>query len=580
MMFVNVIHRADPGSDRLEALRFQQAEAHRNGIRTTILLTYGAFFDPAVLAFVQQQHDGYGDEIGLHLHELMCADYKERFQTDEKAFYLLPTEVKRGVLDFLFARFEETFGQPPSAIGSYILDAATLGYLRDRHSSVEVAIVSCFEEGVKMFQGNNQEWYLFSDGGPWGPYYPSKDSHLCPASDEADSVGILGLPHLNRDMVLSLTSRDDLFASHPLNLVRAKANLGARCDYLLHFIDQWIAQLAYNSSGYYSLFVSPPWITPGHPFVENLDEGRQLYAESLAYLQDRTQAGLVRCVTMTEFARWFAANVGRNQPAVNLSRDLLCGSNRQVFWYADTHLRVAIDLNAGGAICDLRPYVGRVDRNLGPDSPNLWNGNYPFLISSAHRGGYRTGPTHTCELRYGGQSVLVSEIRTSGQVHRSADNTIALIVAPVVLTIGNLRVTIASSYCFHPNSSIDIERHVTELSEPAAMVELRELHRGCWGTTEYAEDLRGLVLRAQNATGTASALTYAYRSRRLTVPCPTLLTAEIPPLRCRVELIAQNDAEIGEAIEGYMFRPFYTLALTKSVRAGQCLRSRLRFSPL
>ena len=59
---------------------------------------------------------------------------------------------------------------------------------------------------------------------------------------------------------------------------------------------------------------------------------------------------------------------------------------------------------------------------------------------------------------------------------------------------------------------------------------------------------------------------------------PSALTADIPPLQCLVTLLSQDVADEGEAIEGYMFRPFYTLALNKQVKAGESLKSRLQLS--
>lgn len=581
-MFVNVIHRVDPAPVRQEALRFQQDEAHRHGFKTTLLLTYGALLDETAVAYAREQRERFGDELGIHLHELMCPDYRARFGTDEKAFWLLSTSAKRGVLDFMIERFTQAFGAPPLSVGSYILDAATLGHLRAAHPSVKVAITNCFEEGIRMYQGNNQTWYLFSDGGPWGPYYPSRESHLCPAHGEQDSVGILGLPHLNRDMVLSLTSRDDLFASHPVNLVRAMANQSDRCDYLLHFIDQWIEQAKYNGSSYYSLFVSTPWVAPGHPFVKDHRQARRLYAESLAYLKDREDAGLARCVTMGAYADWHRANVKPGTGEVNLWNDILCGSGRQMFWHVDSHQRVAIDLNAGGAICDLRPYGGRLDRNMGPDTPSLWNGNYPFLISSGLRGGYQSGPMHTCELHHDGRSVLVSEARTHGRVVRDERGIATLEIEPVTLDVGGLQVTVRSSYRFCGDGRIEIQRKVTELSDTSARVEVRELHRGCWGTTEYPEDLSQLVLHAASTDegSAAQKLGYAYQSRKLEVASPRLVAAELPPVGCRVTLEPLGPCDRGVAVEGHMFRPFYTLILSRTLSAGQSLQSRLRLSSL
>ena len=579
-LFVNVIHRVDPAPARLESLRFQQDSAHRHGLRTTVLLTYGALIDPTSIAYAREQRDRHGDELGLHLHELMVPEFRQRFRTDEKAFWLLPRQTQRDVLDLLIARFTEAFGAAPSAVGSYILDADTLNDLRERHPSVKAAIVNCFEEGVRMYQGNNQEWYLFSDGGPWGAYHPSKACHLVPARDTEEWCGIVGLPHLNRDMVLSLTSRDDLFSSHPANLIRACANEGDRCDYVLHFIDQWIEQGRHNSHGYYSLFVSPPWITAGHPFVDDPQDARRLYDESLAYLRDRQDAGQVRCVTMTEFARWFAGNVKPGESTVNLSRDLMCDAGREMFWYVDHAFRVAIDLNLGGAICDLRPYDGRIDRNLGPETPSLWNGNYPFLISTALRGGYRTGPIHSCEVHHAGRSVSLAEARSRGAIERAPDGTAVLQIEPVTVEVAGLRVTVASTYRFPGDGTIAIERRVVSLSDPTATVELREYHRGCWGTTEYPEDLRGLTLRTRDATADVQELSYAYASRRIATTTPAEVSAGIPPLGCQVALQPVNGAERGEALEGHMFRPFYTLALARCVTAGQSFITRLQFRPL
>jgi hypothetical protein len=343
---------------------------------------------------------------------------------------------------------------------------------------------------------------------------------------------------------------------------------------VLHFIDQWIDQLRYNDQVYYSLFVSPPWLTAGHPFATNPAESRALYGESLAYLKVRKDEGVVRDQTVSETGEWHRSRVPIDRAEVNLWSDILCGSRRQTFWYVDAHMRVAIDLNAGGAICDLRPLVGQVDRNMGADTRNLWNGNYPYLISSEHRGGVVSGPRQTAEIRCRGVSVDLSESRTSGRVTRGADGVPVLTTEPVALAVGGVTVTVASVFRFPGEGVIEIERQLLASSDSAADVEFVETHRGCWGTTEYPEDMRGITLRAANADA-AHELTYAYGARTLRTEMPVRVEATLPPVNCAIALEPVGNVARGEAREGFMFQPFYTLSLSGSVRVGEDLRVRL-----
>lgn len=572
-MLLNVIHRADNNAACLDALRFQQDEAHKHGFRTNILVTYSSLFDKDTIEYVKSQRELYGDEIGIHFHGLVCEDYKKRFGTEEKAIYLLPFGLRKKVIRFIFEKFESIYGFMPEVMGSYILDSKTLQFIKEQYPFVKVSIINCFEEGIKMYQGNDRGWYLFSDGGPWGIYYPSKRCHLCPAENEQEAIGIIGLPHLNRDMVLSVVSRDDYFSSHPVNLVRGMVNIGDKCNYMLHFIDQWVKQLEYNPFVYYSLFVSPPWLAPGNSFVENCIDARSLYSKCLEYLKHLQDQGIVQSMTMGQVADWYRENIKYNQPEVNLWEDILFGSKRQMLWYVDAYMRVAVDMNAGGAIVDLRPLTGRVDRNMGPDTDNLWNGNYPFIISSEHRGGVEIGPVQTCEVLYKGKTVPFTAGRVKAHIVNAGNNTPVLVTEPMQIHIEDITVTVLSKFLFPGNGVIEIERHVEDISDPNAEIELREVHRGCWGTNEYPEDLRGITLCAESEDGVKQVIDYAYESRSIVVDNPQYLAACIPQVNCKVVLKPQEKSGAGEVKEGYMFRPFYTLSQKKTVRKGESLKT-------
>lgn len=50
-----------------------------------------------------------------------------------------------------------------------------------------------------MFRGNNHNWHLMSDGGPWMPFFPSRSNALAPVRSRGDAIDIVAVPHLARD---------------------------------------------------------------------------------------------------------------------------------------------------------------------------------------------------------------------------------------------------------------------------------------------------------------------------------------------------------------------------------------------
>ena len=562
-MYLNLIHRADGGPHSREALAFQLDAAHQLGLKVTTLISYQGFLDTEMLQHLREQRDLHGDELGIHLHELMCDDFQVRFASQEPAFYLHTREKKTAILEFLFARFEQEFGAAPTALGSYICDAWTLRHLKKKHPSIQAAISNCFEEGVKMFHGNNHNWCLFSDGGPWGPFHPALDNALCPASDSDDDIGIVALPHLNRDMIHALTGRDDLMSSHPINLLRGKINEGDQCPYWFRFTDAWIDQVRLNGWSYYSFFVSSPWLMDSSLFIDDVQEARSLYVQSLEYLATKRDEGRVQDMTMREFAAQFRQLAKPGDPQACHWSDVLTASRRQMFWFANAHYRIAADLVAGGAICDVRPYCGRISGDLGPDTPGRWNGNYPFLMSAELRGGHWRNH-FACVVRIGKDARSIMDYRLGSTTTREAD-TWVLRVNPVEMQIGEHKVTLCSALRFDKTGCITIER--TILESTADQVVIREEFCGSWGTTEYPEEMRGIVLQAFDLSGRLdeNILTYQGITKRLA--SPRSVSARIPQVNCEIVLSSES-ADTAETFTGVLFNPGYTIALEKSLPRG------------
>ena len=579
-MYLNVLHRLDVDSshtDYFEALQYQQDAAHRAGLKTTLLLGVEALYDPLCVEYALTQSRDWEDELGLNLHELTKGGLGEKFEIKDSMFYLMPFEKKKGLLEYVMDLFREKIGYYPKAVTSYVLDARTLNWMHQRYPMVKAAITSCFEEGVKMFYGNQNQWYLFSDGGPWGAYFPSKTNSLAEAKDEADYCGIVGLPHLNRDMVMAITSRDDLFSSHPTNVVRAKAYDTEKMTipYMKRFIDAWVDQLQYNPYVYYNVYVNASWLTDDTMLDESGDFSKKLYSENMNDLGEKVKEGLAVSMTMSEFAVWMEENIKKGTPEVNLWHDLICGSKREFYWYIDPCFRVTLDSNIGGAICDLRPHVGRLERNLGNDTPNLQNMNYPFLISCEHRGGVHNGSIHTLKIEVNGQESDLALKRTKAVPYMDENHCHGVRFEPISYTIGGVKVTVESRYEFLGDGRIKIIRSLLGCSDPDAKVVLKEYHCGCWGDTTYPEDMRGIVLSVQGKQG-ENKLPFEYLGREIHEKEPVCAKAEIPQLNIQVTLQPISEDTQMSVTEGWMFSPFYRMEISKELKPGEELQSCLR----
>ncbi len=576
-LHINVLHRMntnDVKSDIFKALQYQQDAAHNAGIKTTLLLGAVSLYCDECVEYALSQEREFGDELGLNLHGIGENGLGEKFGIKDEMVYLMPHERKIKLLSFVMELFKEKIGYYPKSVTSYVLDARTLNWLHENYPSVKSAVTSCFEEGVKMFYGNQNQWYLFSDGGPWGAYYPSKVNSLAEAKDKDDYCGIVGLPHLNRDMLMAITSRDDLFSSHAHNVMRAKAyDLdGLEMPYMNRFVDEWVKQLRFNDYIYYNVFVGANWLTNDNMLDEPAEFSKRLYTESMDYLGEKIKEGVAVASTMSEFALWMEENVPIGTPEVNKWHDIICGSDREVYWYVDPYFRLTLDANIAGAICDLRPHAGRLERNLGNDTPCLQNMNYPFLISAEYRGGVHDGSIHTYKVSVNGKETDLSLKRTKVTPGVDTNGNKTAYFAPVRYTLNGVEVTMDSIYTFLGNGEIEIERRVLDVSDDSADIVVTEHHCGCWGTNTYPEDMRNITMTLTDAFGEAQSLDFQYLGRELSCSDPKKLLVTIPELNVDVSMRPLSDNVTGKLTEGWMFRPFYYMNIEKKMKKGEVLK--------
>ena len=557
--------------ESLDIFRTQQQIAHDNDLRTTIQMTYASLFNEEAVAIAKEHHERYGDEIGSTFLGLQCQQFRDRFRSRELAIWLFSMEDKRQIVDEVLGSFFETFGFYPTSTGSYYMDAELVNYIKGKYPMIKVAVATCWEEGPKAYRNANNSWYTFLDGGPWNPWIPSKFNIHCPASDEADDIGIVAVPHLSRDLMAVFDGPGSYYGTHPQNILRGMVYEDREIPYFKNIVDQYRAMAKYNQGfSYNMMFVGPGWMSKSGRWEADYDLLLKSYQDGMAYYGQLKQEGKATDITLSEFADLYRKDRPYTRPECALWRDILYGSNRQQFWYADPWMRFCLDMNQGGAMIDLRPYTAKLDRPCGVGTRQLQDASYPYLIQSNYRAGYFThyageGAIKSCKFVYNDEEVDLCSCRTQASFTENGDIRI-LTLDPIEIEFSNITIRVQSVFRIREGKGeIEIVRKILDSTDLQADIMIDEYITACYGTTEYPEDLTGVSLKIKGASGSYS-IEYAYQCRQALVTGIDVVEAVIPQISTRLKMSTNVMNADGYYREGFAFSPMYTLGIQKFVR--------------
>ncbi len=583
---VNIIHRPELSpeyaekalggakgvrDESLDIFRFQQDAAHRNGLKTTIQITYASLFSQVIIDLAKEDREKYGDEIGLSLLGLPCPEFREKYKTEDFCIWMFDDRTKEAIIDDVFGKFYEAFGFYPQSTSSYFLDAYTINYMKKRYPTVKCAVATCWEEGPKAFHTCNNSWYTFMDGGPWNPWIPSKINSHCPASDERDDSGIVAIPHLSRDLMACFDGNGSNFGTHPQNVLRGMIyypeNGTWEYPYLYNLIDQYRHLGKYNDGySYNMMFVGPGWLNRRGRWEAPYELLAKSYEDGMAYYGKLKKEGKLLDLTMAEFADFYRGkHPDYNRGECALWKDILYGSNREYFWYADPGMRACLDFNQGGAMIDLRPYAARIPQRTGIGTENVYDASYPYLIQINYRAGYFThyagaGTVKSCKVTCRGETAdlclcrtMASYARVPGGVQLTADS--------VTVTLGGKDIVIQSVFTFEEGAGRVITTRSILNDLGGEEVTLEEYFTGGFGTTEYQADMTDLTLGVDGDT-----MAFSYHGKRLTREQAEGAWVRIPQIQTLVQMGGDNDTAYVE--EGIAFSPVYHLGLRKTIREG------------
>ena len=549
-------------NESLDIFITQQRIAHENGLKTTIQMTYSSLFNEQAVEIAKHDHDIYGDEIGLTLLGLPCEQFREKYKTKDFCIWMFSKEDKESIVDDVFSKFYECFGFYPESTGSYYMDAELINYIKAKYPSVKAAVATCFEEGPKAYHTCNNSWYTLMDGGPWAPWIPSKLNTHAPAANKEEDSGIVAIPHLSRDVLACYDGNGSNFGTHPQNVLRGMIYDTKTWEfpYFYNLVDQYRYQEKFNNGySYNMMFVGPGWMNKMGRWEQPYELLVKAYNDGCKYYGDLKKQGQLIDMTMSEFADYYRSIKHYSEPECCLWRDILYGSNKQLFWYLDPYMRVCVNMDQGGAIVDLRPYVSKLDWSTGIGSKHIQDVSYPYLIQEKYRAGYFThyageGTIRSAKVCYKGEEVDLCLCRTHAHFSQ-IENTRTLTLDPVEIEFSDLKIKLVSKISFtEGESQIKIERNIIESSNPNTEVVIKEYLVATYGTTEYPEDMSGITL-----DNDGDKIDYQYKCRSITKNNSKVISASIPQIDTKVSMTCIATSSLGIITEGYAFSPMFTL---------------------
>jgi hypothetical protein len=311
------------------------------------------------------------------------------------------------------------------------------------------------------------------------------------------------------------------------------------------------------------MFVGPGWMNKMGRWEAPYELLKKSYEDGCAYYGQLKKEGKLIDMTMSEFADYYRQKKTYTEPECALWRDILYGSKKQLFWYCDPFLRACVNMDQGGAIVDLRPYVAKLNWPVGIGTEHIQDASYPFLIQEKYRAGYFThyageGTVRSAKICHNGEEVDLCLCRTKAHFSQEGRNRI-LTLDPVDIEFSDLTLKLQSVITFpEGEGSIKIERKVIEMSDPSAEVTINEYMVGCYGTTEYTEDMSSLTLCAEKA-GEKQELSYEYKCREVSMTEAENVSCTLPPIDTKVSMTCEGREKEGYFKEGYAFSPMFTL---------------------
>jgi len=336
---VNFIRGCEPREpvDLLEPVVEQIRLADEHALPATFLIQHDAMGQERFVRLLKEQlgercEVGAWLEIVQSLVERAGLTWRGRFPWDwhaqvDFAFGYAPAERER-LIDVLMADFERTFGRPPRTVGSWFIDAHSLGYLADRYGIV--GSCNCKDQ---IGTDGYTVW-----GGYWNQaYYPSRTNAYMPGQTREAQIPVPVFRMLGSDPIEQYDR--DLGKAHQgvTTLEPVYEHGGGSPDWVRWFFDVNFRApclaFAYAQVGQENSF--------GWPRM------RHGLTDQMAQLAERARRGEVSVETLEDSARWFRSTFPVTPATAITALDDWRDLGRRSVWYESRFYRASFFWEGG-----------------------------------------------------------------------------------------------------------------------------------------------------------------------------------------------------------------------------------------
>lgn len=235
------------------------------------------------------------------------------------------------LVDVYMQKFREIYGTYPKSVGSWYIDAYTLGYMSSKYHIV----ASC----ICKDQIGTDGYTLW--GGYWNQaYYPSKVNAYMPAQTEAGQIPVPVFRMLGSDPIYQYGCTIGGGAQGVITLEPVYGSAGGDKKWVEYFFNSIVSQpcLAFNYAQ----------VGQENSFTWNsIGKGLEMQMSIIAGMND---SGKIDMMTLEQAGRWFTGKFKTTPPtAVTVENDFR-HEGRKTVWYDSKYYRANVLLDADSSI--------------------------------------------------------------------------------------------------------------------------------------------------------------------------------------------------------------------------------------